>query len=429
MLYEQPKNATIVMHSQGIGGPEDAHGVSAWGAQRGPRVLLNHLLEGIIYGLDDSSFRFNLGFDKLNVVSIFEDFPGFDRAEEIGRKLGERLGDNSKWEDIVGFPFNLGYLNLQDPYAYALNKDLERVVKKTTQRDTRPIEVPLQSAIHDLKKLRLLHTADYLKSLEALTKGDFLIHFSGTHDGDIGAVAAASTYLRRKGGKVGVLYIDAHGDYNSYITSLSGNIHGMGLAVSTLKNMRGEGYLAFLGSKHIRDPERKVNPENILHAGGRAFDPGESILLTLDKVNVWPMHEIEKAKRQRRFAETFREKYLKAMTLRKGYLVDALVISVDFDVLEPELEEIKPGKLAVTYQEGVGSLPEDHALMLNKGLLPEDLKLMFSIVGQCPIPVIVFCGSELNPRTRYDPEEKSFDVAADIIRGLFDANRMKLSKK
>lgn len=407
MFYDQTSqnNVTLVMHYQGAGGSEAAYSTFI-----APEVLLRH---GIAKAIRDT------GFSKLDLVSADQLYRAdtlreeLEIAEEIGKNLGQKVGTKANnGRELVGFPFSLQ----NTEYIFASSKYLEVPAYHIKPNDAKPLKGTLESAINNLHLLRITHTSDYLASLATLIKGDFLIHLSGTHDGDIGAVSAVSTYFRRMGLKVGLVSFDAHGDYNGFQISPSGNLHGMHNAVYTLKHMRREGYLAFLGSMQVTNPERKVDPRNMLHVGGRAFDPLEEIILREDGVNLYTMHEIRHDKSQNHLPQAFEEKLHKAM---QG--VDGLVVSIDWDVLDPDIEEVKPDSLAVTYQ-------EPH------GLLTEDLKLMLRTIAQSNTPVMALLVSELNSRnwkdaqiylgrTIGDFDEKSFDVAIDLIHDFLLANR------
>jgi arginase len=66
------------------------------------------------------------------------------------------------------------------------------------------------------------------------------------------------------GGDVGVVWLDAHGDFNTPDTTGSGFLDGMGLAMLT-----GAGWAT------LRDGLATVPEKHVVHVGGRDFDPGE----------------------------------------------------------------------------------------------------------------------------------------------------------
>src|SRR4029078_11047611 len=70
----------------------------------------------------------------------------------------------------------------------------------------------------------------YKTSLSVLEKGAFPLVLGGDHSLAAGSVAASAHFLRRDGQPVGLIWVDAHGDMNTPVTSSSGNVHGMPLA-------------------------------------------------------------------------------------------------------------------------------------------------------------------------------------------------------
>jgi arginase len=68
------------------------------------------------------------------------------------------------------------------------------------------------------------------------------------------------------GGDVGVVWLDAHGDFNTPDTTQSGFFDGMGLAMLTGAGWDG-----------LRDGLVTVPEEHVIHVGGRDFDPGEQM--------------------------------------------------------------------------------------------------------------------------------------------------------
>src|SRR5262249_29765607 len=66
---------------------------------------------------------------------------------------------------------------------------------------------------------------------EALRAGSMPLVLGGDHSIGIGTVAGVADFYRRKGKKIGLIWVDAHSDMNTPETSPSGNVHGMPLAV------------------------------------------------------------------------------------------------------------------------------------------------------------------------------------------------------
>jgi arginase len=65
----------------------------------------------------------------------------------------------------------------------------------------------------------------------ALEHGWFPVVLGGDHSVAIGTISGIARFYRKRGQRIGVLWVDAHTDSNTPETSPSGNIHGMPLAV------------------------------------------------------------------------------------------------------------------------------------------------------------------------------------------------------
>jgi len=66
--------------------------------------------------------------------------------------------------------------------------------------------------------------------ITALEQGQTPLVFGGDHSIAAGTVSGVSEFYRRRGEKIGLLWMDAHADMNTPETSPSGNVHGMPLA-------------------------------------------------------------------------------------------------------------------------------------------------------------------------------------------------------
>jgi arginase len=120
----------------------------------------------------------------------------------------------------------------------------------------------------------------YERSHNFITDGDFTIFLGGDHTISIGSVAAAA-----QGGSLGLIWVDAHSDFNIPETSPSGNIHGMPVAA-----LVGDGpdCLVNLGYEGA-----KVHPGDIVQIGVRDLDPGERQRLKKSGIHVFTMPHLD----------------------------------------------------------------------------------------------------------------------------------------
>src|SRR5438874_4027503 len=96
---------------------------------------------------------------------------------------------------------------------------------------------------------------------------EFPLVLGGDHSIALGSVSGVA----RIHNNIGVLWIDAHGDFNTDQTTPSGNIHGMILAA-----------LAGIGHSRLAQvggPPPKISTHNIVIVGARDLNPPEKELL------------------------------------------------------------------------------------------------------------------------------------------------------
>ena len=136
----------------------------------------------------------------------------------------------------------------------------------------------------------------------------------GDHSISLGSVSGAANVR----GTIGLIWVDAHGDFNTSETSPSGNIHGMilaslaGLGDPRLVNVAGTG--------------PHVDPHRIAIIGARDLDTGEKALLRSAGVHVYTMTDID----QRGMAEVAREAIARVSDGANG-----LHVSFDVDAVDP----------------------------------------------------------------------------------------------
>ena len=127
----------------------------------------------------------------------------------------------------------------------------------------------------------------YKTSLGALEKGGLPLVLGGDHSLASGSVAASSEYFRRNGKPLGLIWVDAHGDMNTPVSSDSGNVHGMPLA-SLLGPEPAE--LSRIGGF-----TPKVLPEHTALIGIRNLDRREKEIVRDSRVHVFTMKDIDRS--------------------------------------------------------------------------------------------------------------------------------------
>ncbi len=140
----------------------------------------------------------------------------------------------------------------------------------------------------------------------------------GDHSLVIGSLAGVSVHFRKRKQKLGLVWLDAHGDLNTPETSPSGNVHGMPLAATL-------GYGA-PELTHIGGFAPKIAAENASLVGARDLDPGEKRLVRRSGLRVFTMREID----ERGMRAVMDEALKRATAGTAGFAA-----SLDMDFVEP----------------------------------------------------------------------------------------------
>ena len=153
------------------------------------------------------------------------------------------------------------------------------------------------------------------KTLEILNNNDFPLLIGGDHSSAIGSALASNDYYSN----IGIIWIDAHGDYNTFETTHTGNLHGLPLAAIT-------GYKCDSLTNFITD--NYINPKNCVIVGARSIDPWEIGNLEDAGVTIFTTDDIHEKGVQTIMNEAFKI----ALNNTNGTHV-----SYDIDVIDPIL--------------------------------------------------------------------------------------------
>lgn len=170
-----------------------------------------------------------------------------------------------------------------------------------------------------LKEITMTCTAVADMVMNALEAGEIPISIGGDHSMAVGTVSGASEFYRRRGQRIGLIWLDAHSDINTPATSPSGNVHGMPLAA-----------LMGLGPSELGDIygyTPKLAPENCVIVGVRDVDAHEVENIRRAGVEVFTMRDID----ERGMRTVMEEALRMAGRGTAGYH-----ISLDMDWIDPE---------------------------------------------------------------------------------------------
>lgn len=172
-----------------------------------------------------------------------------------------------------------------------------------------PVDVPGYRNFHQvLAWNRVVCSA----TAKALAADKLPVLLGGDHSLAIGSISAVAAHCRAKGKRLCVLWLDAHADFNTASTSLTGNMHGMPLTV-----LCGQGppELTQLGGY-----SPALLPEQVCLLGVRSIDPREKYALRRASVPVLSMQRIQ------------RRGIVRAMNSALSNLDESIHVHVSFDV-------------------------------------------------------------------------------------------------
>ena len=128
---------------------------------------------------------------------------------------------------------------------------------------------------------RQLYNAVY----DTLSEDHFPLVLGGDHSIAAGSVSAVAKHYESEG-EIGVIWIDAHGDWNDDKSTLSGNMHGM--PYSAICGWGPASMVDFGQKPHY------VSTAHCVQVGGHDFDEPEAARMKEAGMNVFPMGDIDR---------------------------------------------------------------------------------------------------------------------------------------
>src|SRR5579871_2150971 len=123
------------------------------------------------------------------------------------------------------------------------------------------------------------------RAYELSRTGAIPMFLGGDHSLTMGSVNGVARHCRETGRELFVMWLDAHADYNTPATTITGNMHGMSAAFLCGE----EGLDGLLGG----EPRASIDPSRLELFGTRSVDKLEKDLLRLRRVSVADMRQID----------------------------------------------------------------------------------------------------------------------------------------
>lgn len=281
---------------------------------------------------------------------------------------GAHLGPIQLMNDLKGFYKGESFSLVQN----------ENIIKSRNLSDRRKNEYEIDKFNTELYKI----------ILEKIKDEYFPITIGGDH-----SVAVASALASAKVHEnIGIIWIDAHTDYNTFDTTVSGNIHGLPLAAITgYKNHE----LRYFHDGNI------IQPAKTVVVGARSIDDWEKDNIKYSGITVFTTQDIKEKGVEKVMEEAFKI----ATDRTKG-----VHISYDLDVIDPE---VAPG-VSIPEFDGI---TEEEAMKINEQIMKHLNDIVsYDLVEFNPL-------RDINRKT----EQIAVNLLAQIIRSI--ENKGKIVEK
>jgi arginase len=182
-----------------------------------------------------------------------------------------------------------------------------------------PVDAPPANAKH-YREIQRWTRALSSSSYQLARSGALPIFLGGDHTLSMGSVNGIARHWHEIGRELFVIWLDAHADYNTPATTLSGNMHGMSAAF-----LCGEpGLDSLLGE----EPRASIDPDQLELFGTRSIDRLEKDLLRDRRISVADMRQIDEFG-----VGVLIRRVIDKVKARNG----VLHVSFDIDFLDPSL--------------------------------------------------------------------------------------------
>ena len=244
----------------------------------------------------------------------------FGAGSDLGVHIdGASLGPTQLMNDINTFYKGESMMFQQDP----------EIIKSRNISDRRKNEYEIEK----------FNTELYKNMVSKIKEEYFPILIGGDHSVVIAsALASAKVNI-----DVGIIWIDAHTDYNTFETTITGNIHGLPLAAIN-------GYKC--NELRYYHDGKIIQPSRTVIVGARSIDEAEKDNVRYSGATVFTTQDIKEKGVEAVMDEAFKI---------AGYKTKGIHISYDLDIIDPK---IAPG-VSVPEKDGIS---EEEAMQISEYL-------------------------------------------------------------
>ena len=201
-------------------------------------------------------------------------------------------------------------------------------------------DIPPENTKHYREIQRWIRTIS-ARAYDLARTGAIPIFLGGDHSLSMGSINGVARHFREQGRELFVMWLDAHADYNTPATTITGNMHGMSAAFLCGE----EGLDGLLGT----EPRAAIDSSRLELFGTRSIDKLEKDLVKLRRISVADMRKIDE----------FGVSVLIRRVIDRVKAVDGVLhLSFDVDFLDPQ---VAPG--VGTMVPGGATYREAHQIM------------------------------------------------------------------
>jgi arginase len=201
--------------------------------------------------------------EKIRIIGVPMDLGASRRGVDMGPSAVRVAGLHSRLKHLGRQVEDIGNISVKQPEEQHYGEKNAKYLDEISETCKGLAEITRKTLDEDLVPLVL----------------------GGDHSIAIGTTAGAAEHFHKKSKRIGLIWLDAHGDMNTPDSSPSGNVHGMPLA-----SIMGYGPPELTELAGVKP---MVEPRSVVLVGIRDLDAKERRLVKESGVHVFTMRDID----------------------------------------------------------------------------------------------------------------------------------------
>jgi arginase len=234
--------------------------------------------------------------EKIRIIGVPMDLGASRRGVDMGPSALRVAGLQTRLKQLGRQVEDIGNISVRQPEEQHYGEKNAKYLEEISETCKGLAEIARKSLDEDLVPLVL----------------------GGDHSIAVGTTAGAAAHFNKNSKRIGLIWLDAHGDMNTPESSPSGNVHGMPLA-----SIMGYGPAELTELAGIKP---MVEPRSVALVGIRELDSKERRLVKESGVHVFTMRDID----ERGMREVMAEALRFASDDTAG-----IAVSLDMDFVDP----------------------------------------------------------------------------------------------